>query len=232
MTGKDQASGPIVKGLPIEAEPVFPEVAAEGISKSCSGSALQRFAQLLLRLMGWRMDERLPAEPKFVLIVAPHTSNWDLFIGLVCVTAIGLTRKWRIGFLVKESAAHWPVLGRLVLRFGAIPIDRGSPHRIVERMAAAFERCDRLILGMAPEGTRRKAPYWKSGFYRIAVRAGVPIALGYLDYGRRVAGIGPVLKPGGDAEADLEIIRRFYAGIACKYPRNAGEVRFKPGAGD
>ena len=84
---------------------------------------------------------------------------------------------------------------------------------------------------MAPEGTRKKVPYWKTGFYQIAVRAGVPIALGYLDYQRRIAGIGPVLTPCGDPEADLEIIRKFYAGIVCKHPGNAGEIRFKPGAG-
>lgn len=228
MRGNVQASGPIVKDLPFKTKPA---VSGDGIVKQGCGSGLQRFARFLLRLMGWQMDARLPEAPKFVLIVAPHTSNWDVFIGLVCVTAVGMTSKWRIGFLVKQSAAHWPVLGRMVRRFGAIPVDRGSPHRVVERMAAVFGRHDRLILGMAPEGTRKKVPYWKTGFYQIAVRAGVPIALGYLDYQRRIAGIGPVLTPCGDPEADLEIIRKFYAGIVCKHPGNAGEIRFKPGAG-
>ena len=190
--------------------------------------ALERVGRMLLRLIGWRVEAALPAESKLVLIVAPHTSNWDLPIGLICAFAMGLMRNWRIGYLAKDSAVRWPVIGDVMRWFGAIPINRRAANNLVEQMAAIFRQHDRLLLGIAPEGTRKKTPYWKSGFYHIALKARVQIALAYLDYGRKVGGVGPTIMPTGNMEADLEIIRQFYAGIVGKFPHQFGEIQFKP----
>ncbi|MBI3241173.1 MAG: lysophospholipid acyltransferase family protein [Chloroflexi bacterium] len=190
--------------------------------------ALQRLGQFLLRLIGWKVDAQLPADSKVVLIVAPHTSNWDLPIGLICAFAIGLMRNWHIGYMVKDSATRWPVIGQVIRWFGAIPINRSAAQNVVDQMVAAFKQYDRLLLGITPEGTRKKVAYWKSGFYQIALKAQVPIALAYLDYGRKVGGVGPTIVPTGNMEADLEIIRQFYAGIAGKFPHQFGEIQFRP----
>jgi 1-acyl-sn-glycerol-3-phosphate acyltransferase len=189
---------------------------------------LERLGQFLLRLIGWRVEAGLPTESKFVLIVAPHTSNWDLPIGLICAFAIGLMRNWRVGYMAKDSAVRWPVIGRVMKWFGAIPINRRAANNLVEQMAAVFRQHDRLLLGIAPEGTRKKTSYWKSGFYHIALKARVPIALAFLDYRRKVGGVGPTIVPSGNIEADLEIIRQFYAGIVGKFPHQFGEIQFKP----
>ncbi len=189
---------------------------------------LQRLGQFLLRLIGWRVDAHLPPDSKLVLIVAPHTSNWDLPIGLISAFAIGLMRNWQIGFMAKDSAVRWPVIGQIIRWFGAIPINRHSANNIVDQMVASFKQYDRLLLAITPEGTRKKMPYWKSGFYQIALKAQVPIALAYLDYRRKVAGVGPTMILSGNVEADLEAIRQFYSSVIAKFPHHVGEIKFKP----
>jgi 1-acyl-sn-glycerol-3-phosphate acyltransferase len=192
--------------------------------------SLQRLGQFLLRVIGWRVEGDLPDVPKFVLIVHPHTSNWDLPIGLICAHAIGLLAGWPYGFMVKDTALGWPVVGPLVRWLGGIGIDRTSRYNAVEQMVAVFSRQDRLMLAITPEGTRRRTGYWKSGFYYIALGARVPIVLAFIDYKRRTAGLGPVIVPSDDVEADLARMRAFYAGVTPRYPEQAGEIRFKPDA--
>jgi 1-acyl-sn-glycerol-3-phosphate acyltransferase len=182
----------------------------------------------LLRLIGWQVEGDLPPEPRFVLVVHPHTSNWDVPIGLICAHAIGLLAGWPYGFMVKDSALRWPVVGALLHGLGGIGIDRSSSFNAVEQMVAVLRRSERLMLAITPEGTRRRSKYWKSGFYYIALGARVPIVLAYIDYARRTAGLGPVFWPTGDVEADLEYLRAFYADKTGLYPHEAGEVRFKP----
>ena len=187
---------------------------------------MEGVAKILLRLLGWRVAGDLPDTPKFVLVVAPHTSNWDFPIGLICAYALGLTR-WPYGYMMKLSVVKWPVLGWFMKSVGGIPIDRGAARNVVEQMAAIFQQHERLMLAITPEGTRSKTHYWKSGFYHIAKAAGAPIVLAFLDYGRKVGGLGPVFIPSGDAKADLDAIRQFYTGITAKHPDQVGEIRFK-----
>ena len=188
---------------------------------------VQQAARFLLPLVGWSVEGDLPDVPQFVLVVAPHTSNWDVPVGLLCAYALGLLFPWPYGVMVKAPVFRWPLVGPLMRWLGGIPIDRSAPNNVVDQMADAFQQHERLMLAITPEGTRKKTAYWKSGFYHIALKARVPIVLAYLDYARRVGGLGPTIWPSGDADADLELIRDFYAGVTAKFPHQFGEVRFK-----
>ena len=157
-----------------------------------------------------------------MIIGAPHTSNWDLVLTLLLMLAADLRLHW-VG---KDTLFRGP-FGWLFRRLGGIPIDRRAPQKFVEQMVAAFRENASLRLAIAPAGTRKNAPHWRSGFYYIALGAGVPIVLGYADYRRRVVGLGPTLHPTGDIQADFESIRAFYAGIVGRHPRRQGEIRIR-----
>ena len=198
------------------------------LRKSSLGTRpIQRFFQFFIRLIGWRVEGELPDFPKFVLIVHPHTSNWDVPYGMFAAHALGLLTNWPYGFMVKDSALRWPVLGPFLRWLGGVGINRRSQFNAVEQMVAAFGQHERLMLVITPEGTRSKAKYWKSGFYHIALGARVPIVPAYIDYGQRRAGLAPVFWPTGDAEKDLQFMRDFYADKIGLYPHQAGEIRFK-----
>ncbi|MBM4425368.1 MAG: acyltransferase [Chloroflexi bacterium] len=191
-------------------------------------SPLKPIADFLLRLIRWKVEGDLPDVEKFVLVVAPHTSNWDLPIGFICAHALELLSKWRYGFMAKDAVFKWP-LGILIRWMGGIPINRRSPQNVVQQMVSAFEHYDHLMLVITPEGTRGITQYWKSGFYHIAAQAKAPMVLAFLDYKRKVGGLGPIIFPSGDMEADIDIIRKFYASVTAKFPEQFGEIRFKPG---
>jgi len=188
---------------------------------------MQWLARALLPLIGWRVEGHLPAAPKFVLIVYPHTSNWDLVVGLICAHALGLLAEFPYGFMVKDNVIKWPLIGPLVRALGGIAINRRANFNAVEQMAEVFRKRERLMLAITPEGTRKRTDHWKSGFYHIARAADVPVVLGYLDYERRAGGLGPTLTVTGDVEADLGVMRAFYARITPLFPHEAGEIRFK-----
>ena len=120
--------------------------------------------------------------------------------------------------MMKADWFFWP-LGPILKWLGAIPIDRRKSNNVVSQSITAFERCEKMVLVVPPSGTRQKVTYWKTGFYYIAHGAGVPIALGFLDYSRKVGGFGPSIIPSGDIERDMITIRRFYADITGKFPR-------------
>lgn len=183
---------------------------------------LRIVSRILLAVTGWKTTQGPPPEDKYVVVAAPHTSNWDL----VYMVAVGAVFGIRFSFIAKHSL-FWPPLGWLLRALGAIPIDRRRPQNMVEQMAEAFENADRLILAVPPEGTRGRAEYWKSGFYRIAEAAGVPIVLSVLDYGRHEAGFGPVIRPKGDIRADMDRVRAFYADKTGRYPDRFGPVRLR-----
>ena len=187
---------------------------------------MKLISRAILRLFGWKVVATLPETHKYVLIGAPHTTNWDFALMLLLKSAIGLQVHW-IG---KHSLFRWP-LGWLMRRLGGVPVDRRSPHKYVDQIVDAFRQRDEMVLVIAPEGTRKKTEYWKSGFYYIALGAGVPIALGFADYARKVGGIGPTIMPTGDIEADLARIRAFYADKTGKHPENQGEIRVRPQPG-
>lgn len=175
--------------------------------------------RLILRLAGWRIDPVLPDVPKFVVIAAPHSSAWDFFVGIALV----LTLRLDVRFLGKAELFRGP-LGPIMRGLGGMPVDREKPQGMVDQTMAMFAASERLIVALAPEGTRKPVAKWKSGFYRIAVGAGVPIVPGYFDNRRKVVGMGPPFYPTGDAEADIAALRAFYTPL----PRRDGRPSVLP----
>ncbi len=169
--------------------------------------------RLYLQLQGWRIEGELPNLPKFVLTVAPHTSNWDFLYGMAYVYATAL----RMSVVGKHTLFWWP-LGVYLRWAGVIPLDRTARRNFVAQMVDEFSRREKMVLAITPEGTRKKVKTWRTGFYYIALGAEVPIVMLFIDYGRKVVGIGPVVTPTGDIEADMEIIQGFYQTITGKFP--------------
>lgn len=187
----------------------------------------QRIARRLLRLVGWDVDPYIPPPAKYVLIVAPHTSNWDFPYGYLGKMALGLQLHW-VG---KHTLFRWPY-GWLMRWLGGIPVDRRSRNNVIQQLADVFARRERLVIAITPEGTRSYTPNWKSGFYYTALAAKVPLAMGYIDYRRKRMGISEPFLPSGDLEADMERIRAFYADKTGRYPEKTGEIRILPRPAD
>ncbi len=179
-------------------------------------------ARRFLDLMGWEPEGARPRERRFVLIAAPHTSNWDLAYLLAISTVVDVKISW-----MGKHTLFRPPLGWLMRASGGIPVVRSRSEKLVFQMARAFEKSESLALVVPAEGTRGYVPHWKSGFYHIARRANVPIVMGYLDYASRRGGFGPAIHPTGDVRADMDKIRAFYSDKVGKYPDSFGEVRLK-----
>jgi 1-acyl-sn-glycerol-3-phosphate acyltransferase len=181
---------------------------------------LQAIAKFLLRLGGWTIVGGLPKPRKAVIVAAPHTSNWDGVWALIYKVAVRLDVRW----FAKESLFWFP-LSALLRALGGIPLDRSRAGSAVDQAVEMFRDLHSFYFGLAPEGTRSRRDHWKSGFYRIALDANVPIVLGFLDYGSKRLGLGPTLHPSGDTAADLAIIRDFYEGIEGRRPLQTSPVR-------
>ena len=179
-------------------------------------------ANMVLKLFGWCAVGSLADHPTCVVIVAPHTSNWDFLVMLLLAAALRLKVTW-----MGKHTLFRPPFGWIMRRLGGLPIDRGARHNMVEQAIEWFRIHDRLLLAILPEGTRKRTPYWRSGFYHIALGAHVPIALAFADYRRKVGGIGRVIVPSGDVDADMALIRDFYSGIIGKRPDQFGQIRLK-----
>lgn len=171
----------------------------------------------LYGLAGWKVEGDAPADRKMVVIAAPHTTNWDLPFMLGVAMYYRISLRW----MGKDDLFKGP-FGWLMHALGGIPVDRSKANNAVAQMVERYAAADDLLVAIPPEGTRAKTRYWKTGFYHIANGAGVPIALGFLDYERKVGGIGDVLHPTGDYDADLDRIKAFYADIKGKYPTYGG----------
>ena len=173
------------------------------------------FGSAAMALGGWKIAGDWPDDPKCVVIAAPHTSNWD---GIWMVMAAA---KWRIRlrYMGKKSLTTGP-FGGIVRWTGCIPIDRSKSNDVVAAMQAAFAAEAGLILAVPPEGTRVAVPKWKSGFYHIAVGAGVPITFAVMDYATKTVSLPATLWPSGDYLADLKVIQGFYANATAKFPRD------------
>jgi len=171
-------------------------------------------AVVLLFLSNWKIQGKEPDIHKYVLIAAPHTSNWDFVFFLLIIFKLRLPVYW----MGKRSMFKWPFQG-LLKRLGGIPVDRSEKNNVVLSMAKAFENAERLVITIAPSGTRTTGGSWKTGFYHIAREAKVPIVCGFLDYKKKTGGIGPVFHATGDMEADMRAIRSFYSGISGRYPQ-------------
>jgi 1-acyl-sn-glycerol-3-phosphate acyltransferase len=186
------------------------------------GGLLCGLSKFYLKIIGWRRVGSLSGIPRCVMIGAPHTSNWDAPIALAMAFAFRFNAHW----LVKHTAFRWPFRG--VLRWlGAIPIDRTKSTDVVTQMVEELKRRAELVLLIAPEGTRKKVTRWKTGFYHIACGAGVPLVLAFLDYARKEGGLGPILHPTGDFEADMAEILCFYATVTGRHPEKTGTVEIR-----
>ncbi|MGH7711667.1 MAG: lysophospholipid acyltransferase family protein [Gemmatimonadaceae bacterium] len=169
--------------------------------------------RLGLRLLGWRITGEVPDLPKFVIVVAPHTSNWDFAIAFLAYLALEI----RVSWLGKHTIFRFP-FGEILRAFGGIPVQRGTPQNVVERAIAEFERHDRFALALAPEGTRRRVQTWRRGFHRIALGAGVPIVAVSLDFSKQEIEIGPVLHTTGDYALDFKLLLDRFADVTPRHP--------------
>jgi 1-acyl-sn-glycerol-3-phosphate acyltransferase len=169
---------------------------------------LRAFSIGFLKVTGWRVEGSLPAHAsRSVLIAAPHTSNWDLPYTLMVAFALRLNIRW----MGKQGIFRAP-FGGVMRWLGGIPVNREQSTNLVAASAKAIREADGpLQLIVAPEGTRSKTRYWKTGFYYIAREAQVPIVMAYMDYERKISGLGPLFEPNGDVEADMAAIKAFYA---------------------
>ena len=172
---------------------------------------------------GWKAEGNKPAVARYVVIAAPHTSNWDFIYTLALAFIFRINPR----IMMKDAWFRWP-LGPLFRWLGALPIDRTHANNVVAQSVEAFRNAAHMVLVVPPSGTRRKVQYWKSGFYHIARGAGVPVALGFLDYGRKTGGFGPLFHPTGDIECDMASIREFYRPISGKYPTQESHVLVRP----
>jgi 1-acyl-sn-glycerol-3-phosphate acyltransferase len=182
-----------------------------------------RAARAVLALLGWRVDVVWPPVPRCVVIVYPHTSNWDFVVGYLAKMAIRVPVQW-VG---KHTLFRWP-FGRALRRMGGIPVNRREAAGLVEELAREMRSRAWMWLAIAPEGTRARTDHWKSGFYRLAVAADVPVGLAFIDWGRRVVGLREYVRMSGDEERDLSLIRDAYAGKTGRRPDQAAPIRFRP----
>lgn len=177
---------------------------------------LRILASGILKLIGWKSAGSPPDCRKFVLIGAPHTSNWDFPIMLLAVLKLRLRLHW----MGKDSLFTFP-FGYLMRWLGGIPIDRSRSNNTVDQIVRLYREQPELIVLVPPEGTRKRVKQWKTGFYHIANNADVPILMGYLDAARKEAGLADFFEPSGDIDKDMVEIRRFYAGKTGIRPENA-----------
>jgi 1-acyl-sn-glycerol-3-phosphate acyltransferase len=177
---------------------------------------------VFLWLTGFKVTGKRPECDKFILLLAPHTSNWDTPYLLATTAVLGVKSYW----MVKDTWFFWP-MGILMRAAGGLPIDRSRARNVVGQAVEAFNEWDHLAIGIPPEGTRGLQPHWKSGFYHIALKANVPVACGYGDYKVRACGIGPTIAMTGDEETDLNALRAFYEPITACYPEKYSPIKFR-----
>ncbi len=205
-------------GCPRAVNPPLPEPH----TRTGSPSLLQRAALGLLRTFGWRTSFVWPPEPRGLIIVYPHTSNWDFVIGLLFRIGHALPASW-----VGKTEMFRGPFRTWFRRIGGIPVDRRRAHGFVDQLLAEFARRDWMWLAITPEGTRSYTDHLKSGFYQLALTGAMPVALGYIDYGRRLVGVDTYLHMSGDRDADLARIRDFYAGKRARRPEFVGTIRLR-----
>ncbi|MGQ0512229.1 MAG: lysophospholipid acyltransferase family protein [Betaproteobacteria bacterium] len=180
------------------------------------GPLVAAFGRRMLALSGWRLENiegGFPDVPKFVMIVAPHTSNWDVPVGLMAKFALRLGCR----FIAKQSLFWWP-LGAFLRALGGVPVNRAAASDFVEQTVRIFNGREKLVLVITPEGTRSRVERWKSGFHRIARAAGVPVVLVSFDYSRRVVRLGPSFAASEDYEGDLARIQSHITASMARHP--------------
>lgn len=174
-------------------------------------------------MLSWKLIVQYPPVQKYVLIGAPHTSNWDLLFALLLAHGSGIQIHW-----IGKDSLFRPPIGKLMRWLGGIPVNRSRRENFVQQVIELFEGSEKLVIAITPEGTRSRVIYWKTGFYHIAHGAGVPIALGYIDYGCKELGIGPLIEPTGDIQADFKAIQAFYADKTGLHLAKHGKILLNP----
>ncbi len=189
-------------------------IAPLGDAVARRGNALTRgLALLVMRVTGWRIVGAFPNLPQFVVIVAPHTSNWDFFVGVMAMFAIG----FRGTFLGKHTLFRWPV--SVIMRWlGGVPVNRTSSHNVVQQTIDYFSARPQLLLALSPEGTRKKLPAWRTGFWYVAKGAGVPIVPAAFDYPAKRIRIFPPVTLSDDIDSDIARLQAHYDARMAKHP--------------
>lgn len=181
---------------------------------------LSRIAAWLLKILGWTVHAEFPDTGKYVLIVAPHTSNWDFPLGILAKTALKLDARWMGKHTLFRGPAGW-----FFRALGGVPVRRDQALNMIQQMADLFADPGPMVLALAPEGTRTRKNHWKTGFYHIARAAQVPIAMAYLDYSRKEVGLGGTFYPGDDIAEVFHRIRTFYQDRKGKYPGQESDIQ-------
>ena len=174
----------------------------------------ERFFSWLYKLFGWKVEGVKPDLAKYVIIVAPHTSNYDFFVGYGGKYLIG----FHPNFLGKKELFKIPILGWFLRSIGGHPVDRSKKTNLVDQIVDLYKKNDNFIMTITPEGTRSYSPEWKTGFYRIAMKAKIPIVKVALDYATKTLSIAEPFYPSGDMEREIAEIQKYYKQFRGKYP--------------
>ncbi|NDI87465.1 1-acyl-sn-glycerol-3-phosphate acyltransferase [Undibacterium crateris] len=196
------------------------------LQEKSSETLVQRSALRILRLIGWQVRYKPLPGPRGVIIVYPHTSNWDFPIGILAKLAIGMP----FHFIAKSSLFEGltgATLGKVVRALGGEPVERGSSTGAIARLAKTMHSADWYWMALAPEGTRSLRPHWRSGFYHIALEAKVPLACAYFDFKRKEVSLVDYLTLSGEQEADMEQIRQVYQDVQGCRPHLAGPIQLR-----
>lgn len=181
-----------------------------------------------MKVFGWEVEGELPDTPKGILIAAPHTSGWDLPHMIAVAWMFDLKLSW-----IGKHTLFQGKTGPFMKWLGGIPVDRRARHGAVAQVVDHFKAADALLLAIAPAGTRAHSDCWKSGFYHMAVGAQVPVICAFLDYRRKIGGVGPAFIPSGDIKADMDRFRAFYGNVEALYPERVSTIRLRDeGAGE
>lgn len=176
---------------------------------------MKKLSSLILKWLGWKIIVEIPDLKKCVICVAPHTSNWDFLLGKLAYLSIGRFA----GFLIKKDWFVFPF--NLIFKvMGGIPVNRSRSTNMVDQIVRKFNENEEFCVAITPEGTRKKNPHWKKGFYHIALKAKVPIVLAYFDYSRKEIGFRKIITPSGNEAEDMAIIKDYYKDFKGKNPEN------------
>lgn len=170
---------------------------------------------LVLKLGGWKVVNVAPDTGSYLIIAAPHTSNWDFPLGI----AIAFHLRLKVYFIAKHTLFNG-FAGPIMRWLGGVPLNRGASKNFVDASVEIYANSENLIFAIAPEGTRSSVGRWKTGFYHMAKGANVPLALAYFDFSKRIGGIGKMLNTTKNIDADMQAIADFYEPVMGKYPNN------------